>query len=263
GGGGAILIASSTSVTFNGATISANGGNGALPSTGGTQSAQGGGSSGGSIRVVANRLSGSVLFRISPGQVAFAGSAVPGGGAPGLVRVEGFDTSSLSASTATANYPISTSLPNPVSAPNSPQLVIASVGGVSAPPGPLGPFSGPPDIVLPANQPNAGTVVVQASGIPAGTAVTVSVIPTNGPPASGQSGSLTGTTASSSTTASVTLSPGVNVLTASAIIDLTVARAGPPLIINGDKVDRIEIAATFGGPAQTTYITHSGKRIAR
>jgi hypothetical protein len=176
------------------------------------------------------------------------------------VRVEAFDTSSLSATTIN-NAPISTSLPNPVNPPGAPQLVIASVGGVSAPANPLGTFSGPPDIVLPANQTNPVNVVVQASGIPAGTAVTVTVVPSNGAPSPGQGASLTGTTASSSTTISVSLPPGVNVLTASAIIDLTVARSGPPLLINGDKIDRIEIAATFGEASRITYVTHSGKRI--
>lgn len=260
GGGGAILIAGSTNITFAGATIMANGANGDLGNA--IQAGHGGGGSGGSIRIVANRISGSVQFQVNPGQIgnAFLGFGGPGTGGPGIVRVEAFDITGLSAFTG-FNVPISTSLPDPATAPNGPQLVIASVGGVTAPASPLGTFSGTPDIILPAAQANPVTVVVQASGIPVGTPVTITVVPTNGLPSPTQALPLAGTTASSSTTASVALPPGVNVLTASASIDLTVARAGPPLIINGDRVDRIEIAASFGGSPQTTYVTHSGKRV--
>jgi hypothetical protein len=260
GGGGAILIASSTNITFSGATILADGANGDLASGG--QSGHGGGGAGGSIRIVANKISGSVQFQINPGQIgnAFLGFGGPGTAGPGVVRVEAFDTTGLSAFAANS-YPVSTSLPDPVFAPGGPQLVIASVGGVPAPANPLGTFSGAPDIVLPAAQANPVTVVVQASGVPVGTGVTISVVPTSGVPAPTQAPPLAGTTASSTTTASVSLPPGVNVLTASASIDLTVAQAGRPLIINGDRVDRIEIAASFGGSSQTTYITHSGRRV--
>jgi len=186
------------------------------------------------------------------------GFSGPGNGAAGFVRIEAFDTTSLSA----IGNQASVALPNPVAAPNSPQLIIASVGGLSAPANPIGSHSGTPDIVLPANQANPVTVVVQASNIPVGTTVTVTALGPIGPSVPTQTGPLTGTSAASSATTVLNLQPGTTVLTALASIDLTVsglAAARP--VVNGEYVNRIEVATAFGGPSRITYITSSGKRI--
>ena len=57
----------------------------------------------------------------------------------------------------------------------------------------------------------------------------------------------------------------MSVLIAAATIDIPVTQTGslPPLIINGERVKRIQVATTFGGGSQTTYITESGRRYAR
>jgi hypothetical protein len=33
--------------------------------------------------------------------------------------------------------------------------------------------------------------------------------------------------------------------------------------MQGERVDRIEVAAVYGGASETTYVTHSGRRIRR
>jgi hypothetical protein len=209
---------------------------------------------------VSNKVSGNVQVNVGGGMIGNAGFGFsgPGNGAAGFVRIEAFDTTSLSA----IGNQASVALPNPVTAPNSPQLIIASVGGVSAPANPIGSHSGTPDIVLPANQANPVTVVVQASNIPVGTTVTVTALGPTGPPVPTQTGPLTGTSAASSATTALTLQPGTTVLTALASIDLTVSGlAATRPVVNGEYVNRIEVAAAFGGLSRITYVTSSGKRI--
>jgi hypothetical protein len=50
------------------------------------------------------------------------------------------------------------------------------------------------------------------------------------------------------------------VISAIGVIDLTIAKA-TPIFLNGERVNRIEVAATFGGASELTYITESGRRI--
>ena len=71
-----------------------------------------------------------------------------------------------------------------------------------------------------------------------------------------------GTVAASTGSASVNLPGGISVISASTIVDLTIAKA-IPLFLDGERVNRIEVAATFGGPSTLTYITQSGRRIKR
>jgi hypothetical protein len=33
------------------------------------------------------------------------------------------------------------------------------------------------------------------------------------------------------------------------------------MVIDGERVNRIEVAAAYGGPSELTYITQSGRRI--
>lgn len=59
---------------------------------------------------------------------------------------------------------------------------------------------------------------------------------------------------------SVALPVGTSVITATATIDLNLARL-EPIFIDGEKVDRVEVTAVYGNDSTTTYITSSGKRI--
>ena len=141
---------------------------------------------------------------------------------------------------------------------------ITSIGGVTPPASPLGSLQGIPDIVIPTTQTNPVTVDVAAANIPAGTTLQVMVTPANGTRTTVQSSALAGTESSSTATASVTIPNGISVVTASVTIDLTgTAAMLNPIYINGERVDKIEIAATFGQESQITYITRSGKRISK
>lgn len=73
-----------------------------------------------------------------------------------------------------------------------------------------------------------------------------------------QSSALTGTLASSTASASVSLPDGISVIQAAGTIDV----AGTQLTAsNGERVKRIEVSATYGGHSTVTYITESGKRV--
>lgn len=257
GGGGAILIASSGSITFGNATspgsISSRGGAGASVSTGG------GGGSGGTIRLVANTISGSATLAVQGGVEGVGGNGRGGKGAIGFVRVEGLNVSGFT-STDTA-LPISFALPNPITPVNAPQLRIASIAGRPAPAMPVGSLQGPPDVVIPTTEPNPVSVGIEATNVPVGTVVKVTVTPSTGARTTVQSGALAGTDAASTATASVTLPAGLSVLTATAVIDLTTAPATQKLVMNGERVDRMEVTATYGGLSEVTYVLHSGRRI--
>jgi hypothetical protein len=252
-GGGAILIASSTSINFTG-TINSTGGTGAFGSAGG---ASGGGGSGGAIRLIANTITGFGSLNVTGGSPG-GQSTFPGGGngGAGFVRVEAFNFSSFTPSVPTNS--ITMALPNPVTIPNGPTLRIASVAGVAAPATPLGSLAGVPDIVVPSTTANPVTVAVEAANIPLGTIVQVTLIPLNGTRASAQTGPLAGTQTASTATASLSLTSGMSVLTASAVVDVS----QQAMVIDGERIKRIEIAATYGGPSQVTYVTQSGRRIA-
>jgi len=121
---------------------------------------------------------------------------------------------------------------------------------------------GVPDIIVPSSQPNPLTVALEGANLPVGTIVQVILTPATGARTTVSSGPLAGSESSSTASASVTLPGGISVVSASAVIDLTVASA-KPLFMEGERVNRIEIAATFGGPSELTYITQSGRRIKR
>jgi len=115
---------------------------------------------------------------------------------------------------------------------------------------------------VPSSQPNPVTVALEGANLPVGTIVQVVLTPSKGSRTTVQSSGLSGTEAASTASASVTLPGGISVVSASAVIDLTIASA-KPLFMEGERVNRIEVAATFGGPSELTYVTQSGRRIKR
>jgi len=271
GGGGAILIASSGSITLTG-SIHARGGAGSNAS--GECSAGGGGGSGGAIRLVANAITGSgtldvggggggggSVFRCSP-QPQYQ-HANGGRGSSGFVRIEAFDLSSFSIAVApNDSTAISITQPKPAILPNAPQLTIASVAGITAPTSPRGSLSGAPDIVIPTTQTTPVPVVIQGANLSVGTPVQVTVTPENGA-RTPVNCTLAGSQTSSTCTANVLLpTTGLSVISATATIELMAANARP-LFINGERVDRVEVAAVYGGASEVTYITRSGRRIKR
>jgi len=255
GGGGAILIASSGTISMNG-IISAHGGQG------GAGDAGGGGGSGGAIRLIANTITGSGNLNVSGGGGGGAQLSFNGGfGGQGYVRLEGYSTNNFTGTTSPGNV-ASLSFPHPVNPPNSPSLRIASVGGVNAPASPAGSLQSVPDVIVPASTANPVTVALEGSNIPLGTTIQIVLTPSRGASTTALSSGLAGSVAASTANASVNLPGGISVVSATTVIDLTIAGA-KPLFMDGERVNRIEVAATFGGPSELTYVTQSGRRIKR
>ena len=255
GGGGGILIASSGSITISG-SITARGGNGAVGNAGG------GGGSGGAIRLIANTISGSGNLNATGGAGGGANVTFGGGvGGQGYIRIEAFDFNGFVGSSTPANI-ISFALPHPVTSPTSPTLRIASIGGVNAPSTPLGTLQGVPDVIVPSSQANPVTVALEGSNLPLGTIIQVTLTPSKGARTTVQSTGLSGTEAASTATASINLPGGLSVVSALAVIDLALAKLDP-IFLDGERVRRIEVAATFGKPSELIYVTESGRRIKR
>jgi hypothetical protein len=267
GGGGAILIASSGSITFGSSSrIHAWGGDSGYISS---STPHGGGGSGGAIRLMANLIAGSPTLDVSGGSGNGSGYPDGGTGSHGFIRAEAFSYNNFNPDVRPAlggiNTVISLASPGMVTLANAPQLRILSVAGVNAPAAPIGSFGSPPDIVLPSSQSNPVSVALKGINVPLGTLVRVSVATEFGAIATVQSSPLAGTVADSSATASVTLPIAVSLLTATAFIDLTQSTAKSPgfnpIFIDGERVIRMEVAASFGGKSEITYITESGKRV--
>lgn len=256
GGGGAILIASSGTITFGG-VIYAKGGNGASAPAGGT----GGGGSGGAVRLISNTISGTGAIDVRGGAygTSTAGSISPGGnGARGFIRAEAYDYSAFNPNL--YSVPIGIALPNPISISNEPKLRISQIAGVSVPLSTRGSLQSSPDIVLPGSLPNPVELQIEATNLPLGSIVQVTITPPNGSKTVSQSTPLSGTTNASSATASVNLPAGMSIITVTLTVNLQTAKLHP-MYIEGEKINSIEIAAGLGGKSETTYLTQSGRRL--
>ncbi len=253
------MIASSGTLSGSG-NIWARGGSGVNRCSGG---GGGAGGSGGAIRLVANVITGGVNLNFSAGDSPGCnGTYYTGPSSPGYARLEAFDYHDYTGG-AGPNL-VSFSAPFPVTQANPPQLRITSVAGVAAPALPRGSFTSQPDVVVPSSQANPVTVALQANNIPLGVVLPVTVRPESGAPTTVNSTALAGSEASSTATASVSLPPGLSVISAAVVLDLTTPTAAlHPIYVEGERVDRIEVAASYGGASETTYVTHSGRRIKR
>mgnify|MGYP001590922813 CR=1 FL=1 len=140
-----------------------------------------------------------------------------------------------------------------------PTLRITSVAGVAAPATP----TGNADITLPATTTNPITVAFATTGVPVGNTVKLTVKPANGAPVSVVSPALTGTTDAATASVSVDLPSGPSVLEATTTYTI-VASLGDALgnqFAEGERVEKIEVAASTAGPSMVTLITVSGKRV--
>lgn len=234
GGGGAILIASSTTITVTGS----------ITATGGTGYNGGGGGSGGAIRLIANTISGT-------GTISARGGSGTATGGQGRVRLE----ASTNYFTLGTDPVYSYGQPGSPFVANTPVLRITSVAGASVPANPTGSYA-QPDILLPNTTTNPVTVNLSASYIPVGTSVTVSVMPQYGS-SSSVTTSLSGVLESSTASANVNLSTSYsNVIMAQSTFTLTAS-----LYWDGEKIEKVRVAATMGKDSETVYITESGKEI--
>lgn len=201
-GGGALLIASSGTLTING-TVNANGGAGG---SGGKTSAcfynppsgDGGGGSGGAIRLAASTIAGTGTVTAAGGAGSSANSSTSNGG-NGVVRLETY-TSTFTGTVAGTKIvapPLQIFLP--ISA--QPTVSVVSVGGVTAPQTPMGSFTAP-DVTI--NSTSPVQVTLQTSGIPVGTVLTLQVFSDNLTYQTVTTTPLIGTFLSATTTASIT-----------------------------------------------------------
>jgi hypothetical protein len=185
------------------------------------------------------------------------GGSFGGSGGAGYIRIEAFDLSSLSLILLSTSPRVTMATPGVVIPANAPSIRIVSVAGIAPPNQPNGSLQGGPDIILPANQSNPVSVSLAASNIPLGSTLQVTLTPESGERTNTQSTALTGTLASSTATASVSLPDGISVVQASGTIDVSALA----MVINGERIKSIEVTAVYGGNQTITYITASNKRI--
>lgn len=241
GGGGAILIASSGTMIINGSII-ANGGDAALWN----YYISGGAGSGGAVKLIANAIAGSGTIRAS------GGSKWLNDGGQGRIRMEAYKNSFASI---TAPPAYTYGLPGSVFLANTPSLSITSIGGVTVSSNPAASYI-TPDIALPSTTTNPVTVALSASNIPLSATITVSAIPQFGA-ATNVTTTLSGTDASSTATASVNLATDI----ASVIMAYTTYTLQTAMYWEGEKIDKVRVAASMGKGSKTVYITASGKEI--
>lgn len=268
GGGGAILIAASGTVNVTGAVYAIGGYPGL--SAGQGLGGIGGGGSGGAIRVVATTIAGNggiAAYGAYAGYLTSNNSGpyylyydyecsgcTYGKGSTGRIRLEAENITR----TAASNPGHSFSAPGPVFVAGLPTLRIASVAGVATPAEP----TGNADITLPTTTANPVTVVLDTTGVPVGNTVKLTVTPANAAPTTVISPALTGTTANATASVQVNLPGGPSVL--QAVTTYTIVASLGDLLGNqyakGERVEKIEVAATMSGGSIATLITVSGKR---
>jgi len=254
GGGGAILIAASGTVDLTGSILSNGGrsGNVSGPLSGGP----GGGGSGGGIRIVATTISGNGTIRaLGAGGGTGISSRLGGAGGTGRIRLEADNFLRQANSSPAFVF----SAPDTVFVAGLPTLSITSVAGVPAPAQP----TGNADIALPSATPNPVAVDFATTGVPVGNTVTLKVIPANAAPVIAVSDALVGSEASATASATVDLPDGPSVLSATVSFTVT-ASAGDAMrrFAEGERVERVVLAAAPSGRSTTTLVTVSGKQFA-
>jgi hypothetical protein len=265
GGGGSIMIASSGTITMgNGAYLTgrifANGGAGG--GTAGTNcGGGGGGGSGGAIRLVAERLVRNYDAYLQAVGAAGGGGCTSGGGngGIGITRVEANSLTGWAVGNSDPGYTFG--LPGHVFVPNNPTLRIVSVtAGTSTLAVPASP-TGNADVTFPTGT-TAATVNLEATGIPTGSTADIHVMPTSGAVRDKKlSSAFSAPDANgvSTATATVTLSPGNNVLQAAVTYTVTEVIAMSLPKFDGEYVAKIRVEGGMDGKSRVTYITASGK----
>lgn len=246
GGGGAILIASSTSITLSGGSIRADGfGNGDFYGRGS--------GSGGAIRLIANSISASGSFTAVNSRDVWSNP-----NNYGVVRLEA--PSGALSFTGSSQPAAVLSTINPTVYPSAiPMLRISSVAGFAVPAYAGGRFD-TVDILLPNQLPDPIQVVVTASNIPVGTAVTVGLFGSTN--ATATTGTLTGSFDNSSATPTISnlTRSSVTYLLATAIFD-------PPASAQSfnpkgpDRVAKVRIESAIGAKPKFVFLRSNGTPI--
>ncbi len=257
GGGGAILIAAPNVIQLNG-NIDASGSGGNF-----VQDRAGGSGSGGAVRLVAQSIVGTGIISTSGGFAhAKAGN--------GRVRFDALQVNFGYVEDASFTQGFQPIIIPPSGA--GAQLAIVSVGGSTVPTNPSGLISSP-DVIVPAQQANPLNIVVQCSGIPLNSSITVFVVPTVGPQVQATALNTTGTSTSSTATVAINLPHGGGQIYAQAILPVgsgsgasntkpskTQSYAQTGLTIHGERFTTMEITAALGRKQHVAYVTESGKK---
>jgi hypothetical protein len=218
----------------------------------------GGGGAGGNVRIVADQFIGTGSIDVSGG-LNGAGSLRASGG---FVRIEASSNTFTGAITGPAGGSFISFPTAPIPA-TQPLLKITAVGGSGAPPNPNATLVSP-DITFASPITSPVTVDLAANNVPTGTTVTVKVVPAVGSPTTATSSGLTGTTASSTAQATVTLPPGAGIITASATFTASNQSAAlfPSALplIDGERPQRVEVVAAADGRSHTYLLSRSGAR---
>jgi hypothetical protein len=251
GGGGAILIASSATVSVTGAIYAYGGNSGS--SGGAGCGGMGGSGSGGAIRIIGTTITGNGAISAPGGsQGAYCG-AWGGYGAVGRIRLE----AEFFQRTAATSPAYSIGAPGSVFVAGLPSLKITSVAGITAPADP----TGNADITLSADTTNPVTVTFATTGVPLDSVIKLTVTPARGTAITATSGALTGTQESATASVSVSLPSGASALTATTSYTVTTAMGDAlSMYAQGERVERIELAAGINVPSIATLITVSGKK---
>jgi hypothetical protein len=253
GGGGAIVIASSASVTVTG-SISANGGSFFFNPGCGGNSAWGFGS-GGSIRLIGNTVTVSGTLS-AVGGCNLVGCGV--GPEKGVIRLEA--PSGTLAFTGSADPAAVLSPINPVVVGSTPtSLSIISVGGYPVP-SHSGQRFDTVDLLLPVQLPDPINVVVAATNIPLGTSVGINF--GTGNSGTVTPGTLTGSLSSSSATVQVS---GLNraslaylFVSATFAVSAGAAQMNPP---GPDQVAKVQVTAAPGARPLFSFQRADGSTI--
>lgn len=257
GGGGALLIASSGTVTLTGSIAASGGYGGAVAGT--NSGGSGGGGSGGAVRIVATSMTGagSIAAQYAcpqsvTGAINTSMNCTYYRSSVGRIRIEA-ETITYSGAT---TPPYTTDVPGPVFLASMPSLRIATVAGVAVPASP----TGNADVTLPANVANPVTVTFETVNVPTGNTILFKLIPAYGTPTEVLSAAIAGTTAAGTASISVNLPQGPSTLQATTTYTVVVAM-GEALSVfaQNERVEKVQLIATLGGPGQAKLITVSGK----
>ncbi len=265
GGGGAILIAANNRIVLNGS----------FESTGGNGYDSGGGT-GGSIRLVSPKLSGTGGIFCNPGKLLVLWNPNTGGAdgplaGQGRIRFDVLENNfggSIIGGVYTQGFqPIILPAPN-----QGIQLNIASIGGVAVGGSPGGVMVNP-DVTIPAQQSNPLNVVVNCTNVPLNTDIIVKVHPANGPDVTATAKNTAGTLATSTATVPVAMPHGGGIIYASAVTGIAGAQSATDAkdarirdiaktgwTANGETFVAMELTASVGGKQRVSYLSNSGKR---
>jgi len=246
GGGGAIQIAATGTVMITG-SVSAAGGD-ESPSN----HVYGGAGSGGAIKIVATTISGRGTISAIGGRGTRTSSGGGGSGSAGRIRLEADHFVGVGSSDPAYTF----GLPGPVFLTGQPALRFSTIAGIPVPQEP----TGSNDLTIPTTTANPVTLALATSGIPPGSVIKVTVIPRFGQAVSLDSPPTAGTVATATTSVSMDIPGGHNVLSAETTYTV-IASVGDSLsrFAQGERVEKITLSSTLGKGSQATLHTPSGR----